>query len=351
MSVTLVSYPSNASRYYAVNNPLLYKFQATGRGGGAYGNFNYLGTFVTQNVAVVFGVYNKRNDVRAGDVIKIQTNVWTIITTVSSVVFNSAGNTEIYLVANVPSTQQSPIITSINDYRVECRVFHGRKEQEQGGSLVMRQVGNVISIPPDSAGVVELYVNTFLKSFVDLSNTINLQKKNTSDDGVWGRFYVQYREKWDNDGKAIEDGWTPSSPGSSVMRWWVSAVKQIKSEGDVSMFPKVTPPDDPSMGKFLTSFEKPEYYVGYPNEISFIWKNEADWKALESKEVKLNQSQEVTATVETDLLTEGYQAVNRLSLTDASTAAFLVVSIETDLAAPEQYVNVGYVQANYFEIQ
>lgn len=354
MSVTLTSYPSASSAYYAVNNPLLYSFVASGRSAGAYNDYSYTGTFVNNNRLVLSGHKTERTDIKKGDVIRIVTPVYDLVLGVLAVNFTvilGQNITEVYLSENVPSPQTSITVTGIKDYRVECRLFHGRKEQNNVGAYIMRQVGNVVAIPPDSDGIVIFDVRPYLKSFVDISNPINIQKKNTIDEGIWGRFYVQYREKWEGDGKGDEDGWTPSTPGSSVMRYWVSGVKQVKSVGDVSMYPYITITDAVTMGEFLTAFNMPEYYIGYPNEISFAWKEEAAYNALTSVERKLTPLRAEISKTETDLLIEGVQGINRLQLIDATGADFLEVSIETDPTAPIQYVNVGYVQAQYFEIQ
>lgn len=351
--ITLQSFPQGdtQSKYFAVNNPILYTFLMSGKGSGAFNVYTYIAA------AVGFGVGEKfmqiandvSNVIRPGDVVLLpQGQIRNII----SVLFTPNANTLIELDESVMFGTDVQV-KSLNNYRAEFRVFHGRKEIDGIGNLVMKQVGVNISGTSDNQGTVKLNVQPYLKIFIELDNYINRSKINTVDRGLWGRFLVQYRERYDGDEKGVEDGWTPSTITLPNMRWYISAVKQIKTFGATSMIPYVR--TGSLVGglvriNFATAFAEPEYYVGYPNEISFIWPEVAGHEFLKLRQQKLTPAKTIAATINTTLLTEGRQEVNRLRLDEYTDPGFVRVSLVEDTEPSEAYVQDGYVLIGYVEL-
>jgi hypothetical protein len=347
--ITLSAYPEQGEnrKYLAINNPLLHKFQADGKGGGAYYSYSYnliaSGTVDGKQVELSG---NRVGTIRPGDVILINN---TTIRNVVSVEYGSGSNKTFVFIDTFIAFSLGGTIKSLNNYRGEFRIFHGKKDINQMGDLINRQVGVNFEITPDSTGLIEFDAQPFLKSFVDFRTLIDIVKKNTVDRGVWGRFYIQYRERWEGDNKSSETGWATTGT-----RWWVSAVRQLRTFSGVSMLPEIN--SDPfatgspePLGQFLTAFAEPEYYVGYPNEISFGWPEYSDFAFLTFKEETLNPSKVVTATVTTEMLNEGRQEINRVKIGNYPDAKYVRLSINTTVDPSESYVEPSYVQELYVE--
>lgn len=351
--ITLLSLPENGDRkkYYAVNNPLVYTFQAGGAGAGAFNTYSFTGRVGIGDGKICVFPISVLNSVRVGDIILIDGRHIRTIAVIRNI---STLHSQFEAVLNIGvPPQMATSIVSINNYRSEFRVFHGRKELS-GGQLLMRQVGVNVEATPDAQGIIKFNVQPYLKPFVSLSGLLTLGKKNTVDRGVWGRFYVQYRERWEGDGKDSESGWIPNPPGHINMRWWVSAVRQLKQASGVSMHPEINSnpyelgiPPWP-LGHFLTSWKRPEYYVGFPNEVSFGWPDLPEFAFLNLREEVLGMSRQVISSRHFTLLTEGRQEINRVRIAAHTVGGFVRISI-SPFAGSEAYVQPGYVLQGYVE--
>ena len=349
--ITLISYPEAGDRhkYYAVNNPIIYTFQMDGHGGGAYNTYS----MVVSGVGFGDGrqcqlLGDHRNIIRVGDTIKINDIHIRTITATGFVV--STGFMFFSINSPVPRTLNATI-TSVSNYRAELRVFHGRKEIDLfSGQLIMQQVGTNIEATPDASGIIQFNVQPYLKPFINFDTLLSPGKKNTVDRGVWGRFYVQARERYQNDGKDDTSGWLPETPTHANMRWWVSGVRQLRQPSGVSMHPEInsSPSIGVPMGKFLTSWKEPEYYIGYPNEIAFGWPDVLGFGFLRLREEKLSPTKQTETVRNFALLNEGRQEINRLRIDDYTASGFIRLSVEP-FSGTESYVQPGYVLQNFVE--
>ncbi|TVR40866.1 MAG: hypothetical protein EA392_02945 [Cryomorphaceae bacterium] len=320
----------------------------TGKGGGAFNTYNLtaatVGSGTGSNVNFING--NVTQIVTVGDIVRVSGVTIANVTFVEFI--QPLNQTRVDVDASLTfGTDES--FQSINNYRAEIRIYHGRKELTTGGALINNQVGVNHEATPDMDGVLGFNVQTYLKPFIDFSKKLGVSSKNTPDEGIWGRFYLQYRERFDGDGKGTETGWV-----TTPNRWYVSAVKQLKSVGAVNMFPFLrnfdpgTIPYIPPI-RFLTSFAEPEYYPGYPNEISFIWPEQSGVLFIQAVEQKLNMQKAVQSSVTTVLSTTGRQEVNRILLAEYTTPGFVTIELEQETDPTEGYVAPNYVQINYFE--
>ena len=348
--ITLKSFPQgdSQSKYYAVNNPIVYTFETTGKGSGAYNVYSYNAENVGSGPAnkLINIATDIRSVVRPGDIILVGLSEMRNVISLSY----SAVQQRTTITVDEPLIFGTNVpVDSVNNYRAEFRIFHGRKEIDGLGNLVMEQVGVNISGTSDSNGIVKLNVQPYLKSFIDLKNFHNQTKINSVDRGLWGRFIVQYREIYDGD---KVPAWTPATITLANMRWYISAVKQIKSIGAVSMFPFVKT-ELFAIGpriEFTSAFSEPEYYVGYPNEVSFIWPEIAGYNFLKLRQQKLDSGKNVTSTTDTVLLTEGRQEVNRLRIGNYTSSGFVRLSLIEDVEPSEAYVQSDYVLIGYVEL-
>ena len=349
--ITLISYPETGDRhkYYAVNNPIIYTFQMDGHGGGAYNTYSIL----TDGVGFGNGKQgqissDRRGVIRVGDIIKIG---GVHIRTVVSVGYVLATDKTFFSINQAVPMQLNVTITSVNNYRAELRVFHGKKDIEPfSGQLIMQQAGTNIEATPDASGIIQFNVQPYLKPFINFDTLLSPGKKNTVDRGVWGRFYVQARERYQNDGKDDTSGWLPETPTHANMRWWVSGVRQLRQPSGVSMHPEINsaPSIGVPMGKFLTSWKEPEYYIGYPNEIAFGWPDVLGFGFLRLREEKLSPTKQTETVRNFALLNEGRQEINRLRIDDYTASGFIRLSVEP-FSGTESYVQPGYVLQNFVE--
>ena len=346
--ITLISYPETGDRhkYYAVNNPIIYTFQMDGHGSGAYNTylFQHVGEWGT--LGRLTG--DRTGTLRVGDIILIG---GITIRTITELWYDSHTNITMFRVKN-PGTlfAHSTTIASVNNYRAELRVFHGKKDIDDEGVLIMQQVGTNIEATPDASGIIQFNVQPYLKAFVDFDSLLTPGKKNTIDRGVWGRFYVQARERYEGDGKDALTGWLPETPTHANMRWWVSGVRQLRQPSGVSMHPDINsmPSLSEPLGQFLTSWAEPEYYTGFPNEIAFGWPDVLPAAFLSLREEKLNAAKQSETVRNFALLTEGRQEVNRLRIDDYATGGFIRLSVVLFSGTPG-YVQPGYVLQDFVE--
>jgi hypothetical protein len=352
--IVLQSYPEvgQKKRYLAINNPLIYKFTTSGKGGGGFFAYEYPALLVGSSGGGQIELSEDRTGtVKPGDVILINN---TSIRNVVNTQYLPISNRTLIFIDQIIAGSAGGVIKSLNNYRGEFRVFHGRKQQTTGGALINAQVGVNFEFTPDINGIINFNVQPFLKSFVDFRTLISTTKKNTADGGVWGRFYIQYRERWDGDGKDNETGWAPDPVVDANFRWWVSAVRQIRTESGVSMFPQINSDpfeifDPEPLGQFLTAFNEPEYYVGYQNEIAFGWPEYGGYNFLTLKEERLNAAKQVQASTLFDMLNEGRQEINRIKIGNYTDTYYVRLSIDPTADPSESYVQANYVQELYVE--
>lgn len=100
-------------------------------------------------------------------------------------------------------------------------------------------------------------------------------------------------------------------------------------------------PDLDPVGKFLTNFEKPSWFIGYPFDLSFIWPETLDTGTLYRRQVSGGLTNQ-------DALTTLPNAINRMQLGQYLNGSTIDVTlrIEND-SANGNLVNPGYVNSGY----
>jgi hypothetical protein len=341
--ISLVSYPSTLSRVYAVHNPLNYTFLSTARGAGAFNVYEFNCGPAASNFFIIKP--NQATLLRVGDVITVNG----IMTNIEKITELNPGASEVIVSPNHNISSSNVVVKSVNNYRAEFRIFHGRKETDSLGNQVMKQVGPTKEATPSATGSIKLNVQPYLKPFIRPDKNLSSTRKNTIDTGLWGRFFVQWRERFDGDDFNTEDNWAPATPTAANMRWYISAVRQYFAES-VSMYPFVrTVGPGVVEGEFLSAFNYPTYIQGVPNEISFMWFNGLNTEFLRVKEQKLNNSKSAfDSPAITPLLTDGREEINRIRLGSYTHDGFITVTVE-ETTGSEGYVQPGYVLEGYFE--
>lgn len=109
--------------------------------------------------------------------------------------------------------------------------------------------------------------------------------------------------------------------------------------------------DDQYKSKFLTAFEMPVKFIGFPFSLSFIYSEQIANHAINRDEVVLD----VNGTQLTEIVTpldpsQGGQVNYLMTSSYQSTAKYADVSLSIGEAIPQAYVDAGYVDPGYTEI-
>jgi hypothetical protein len=205
------------------------------------------------------------------------------------------------------------------------------------------QVG-LATFKPLLNGTLKINVANYLKKLVSFKDSFGYNSMNKRADGQSGVFYVLIREAWDN-----FEGDFPN-PNATNRYLWVNSTKQIKDPFNFNMgefvpflsyFPKVA--------KFMSAFEKPTYFVGYPFSMTFINSEELNTINLVSNESFLNVNGSNINTLSSNLDTSQYASVNRLMLQPdpPNNVAFIDIWLSNNGAAVNNFIDADYVEEDY----
>jgi len=143
---------------------------------------------------------------------------------------------------------------------------------------------------PDSTGLLVNDVSGIIRSIVDTQASANLSSINRANKGISGSFKIGYGATYKTligaDVFDIELPEVPSSPeANDKIYYWASAARQIDGDTSLGMdgigqnLKDYVPKDlVGSEAKFLTMFERPTYFEGFPFSLSFIY--DEDFKGV-----------------------------------------------------------------------
>ncbi len=203
------------------------------------------------------------------------------------------------------------------NYRIEIEVFAG------GVS-----VGAIFSFTPNSSNVTTADISAILKSILyrDWSLPSGV---NESEDSVGStEFYIKYQELYT--GSA-----TSQSSDSSNTKIGVLSALQIGSDADLDLY---VPGD--STKKFLTKFDIPKLWSGYPFTLSFLYSNNLYTSYLVLNE--LNSDGSIILTDEISLDSGEDNALNRIILPEPNDLTKKIeISIAEDIysVAPTSFTD------------
>lgn len=189
-------------------------------------------------------------------------------------------------------------------------------------------------------------ISTILRSYlysaydVDFENGINCK-----DNGNSIKIYIKYQViTSDTEGTIVSD--------ESNYLYVTNTAKQPGDAYGQNMAEYVPyGVDGVIKAKFLSNFDEPVYFPGYPFTISFIYSENIIGHELKLLEERKNINEAFVSDLETDLdITQGH-FINYLKLQDSydSNVKYVDISISTGAAVDELYVYVGYVENGYTE--
>lgn len=197
---------------------------------------------------------------------------------------------------------------------------------------------------PLANGVVQLNVNGFLKTITEFTDIFQYNQINKKIARSGGRFVIQTREVWKN----YEGAFSAFSENNAF--FWVNGAKQIKESFNFNMgvwvpfqnyFPKVA--------NFISAFEKPTYFDGYPFSLTFIYSEKLAGRQIARVEDRFNLNGSVVSNATNNLITDQNSSINRLMIAGGYSSNI----VESDVWLEDVGVGVinifagGYVAPGY----
>lgn len=204
---------------------------------------------------------------------------------------------------------------------------------------------------PDSAGRASVDVSAFLKNIVGYEDKFQYNILNEKDETLGSPYNITYSENWEFYEGAF------SGLSTTLLRFGVNSAKQIQDLYGQNMGVYVpfwinllTPVP---FAKFLSDFESPTYFPGFPFSLSFIYSEYLvgiqTFRHQENFDVNGNS---VAIIAPIKLSNGNAQEVNRLLIDYGfpSIIKFAEVWLETEgVIDCVEYVQPGYVQIGYVE--
>lgn len=214
------------------------------------------------------------------------------------------------------------LIDRITNFKAFVKLYDG----------VTNELIDTVYPKPDSTGLLICDVSGIIRSIVDTQATINQSDINKANKGISGSFKLGYGATYTLLLSGVSYSVTiPEVPGSPTINneiyYWVSASRQITgdiSEGmdGIGQNMKEYVPKDISgnYAKFLTMFETPTYFEGFPFFLSFLYDEDFDGNYLErhQQDLDINGTNVSTETDDNLLISElGY--VNQMKIRTPNT--------------------------------
>jgi len=168
----------------------------------------------------------------------------------------------------------------------------------------------------DLKGQIKVNIYEFVRTLAVYENNFNYIESgiiNKAVEGEGGRYAVRWFEYY--------NGALQQTSNLEQVRYWVNAAKQIGDLYGDNMAEYVPTADatrvDPDRAKFLTVFEKPTRFEGFPFSLSFIYSDNLTNLQITREEDHFDVN-DISVNTESDNLDISYRfAVNRLNVSDA----------------------------------
>lgn len=265
-------------------------------------------------------------EVSSGDVVYLHSLQFPYINgsyTVDTVVF-SGGITFFKTVEPMAGTWSSDaqignyvnFITSRLDHRVNIRVMNASS---------LREIGSADYVGFNS-GLIKLDISEWVKLPLAIEDTFS--GVNSVNDQSTIRFYIEFTERYGAFEDANIDTFTYNAVSGAMQLQAPNAPNLL----DYTAFNADI--EESEKAQFLTEFEQPRHFVGYPAKYGFILETEGTFPAFERIEEKFNQFDNPTGTETDALVDEDYRFMNfgHLSGNYATTDDYIDFYIGSDLA-------------------
>lgn len=177
-------------------------------------------------------------------------------------------------------------------------------------------------------GVVKVNVHEWLQTQAIYQNTFEYNVINKLQIGDGGKFNIVWREIFNGDTTNV----LFSALNANNAFYWTNSSKQIKDVYSSNMADYTPTIDDTrtDKAKFLSVFDKPTYFVGFPFSVSFIYSDNLENKEMSRREVTrdINGVQIASTSDLTNMTERGF--VNRLMLKQSYTSAVKTIDLSLE---------------------
>lgn len=279
--------------------------------------------------------------VQAGDRIYVNSGGYNGIYTVHSV-------TGEYIVLSTPfigngGSGRVNLIERLTNFKAYIRIYDGVT-----GVLI-----DELRPTPDSTGFLMADVSGVIRSRVDTTADPNQVTLNKANKGISGSFKFGYGASWIYTDDVITTPVTLPEVIDKYNYYWLSAAQQI--DGNISagmdglgqnMKDYVPKNLSGSAAKFLTAFERPTYFEGFPFFLSFIYDDDFDGITLERHQQDVNiNGGNVGAETNTTLIVSQKHYVNNMILRAPNAGTKRIKAwLEVGPAETDGYVVSGGIQ-------
>jgi len=209
---------------------------------------------------------------------------------------------------------------------------------------------------PDSTGFLIYDVSGVLRSLLNTQAQANQSLINVENEGISGSFKIGYGATWKFVSPSLTIDVDSGETIDPIVYYWLSGAKQIDGDTSLGMggigqnFKDYVPKNlNGSEAKFLTMFETPTYFEGFPFTLSFIYDDDFEDVYLERHQQDLDvNGVNVGAETDTNLNVTGMGYVNQMKIRTPNTGAdSFDVWLETGDVIEDGYVDGGYVSQGY----
>lgn len=232
------------------------------------------------------------------------------------------------------------LVGSRENYYLEIRI------KDDNGALLGYRIER-----PSPEGMITADLRTSARSILSPQNDHPYSNINWPDLKISTRFYIETRERW--------QGLDPSdpylvdqiSPGNERTYFCLLSGAQIQERGGGNLI-NYTPVlvDSSDRALFLSDFEEPTYFPGYPFDLSFIWDPGINVEVDRRQDDET--SPEYPVGTFTDRLLNYPGRVNRMLIKedyDPGVTSTQICLIATTESITNCYVEGGYVAPLYVE--
>jgi hypothetical protein len=346
MSVTITTFPrktvgSNTSKWVAAHNPIIYQMARR--------------DFTVNNVQINTAYNATKPAVSVSATTALQQSVFAAIAAGDRVYLSAAPYVGLYEVVSTHvagSNYHIVIDTSyvgvawsgylnaldtLSNYWLETQVV-------KWNGIAWENVGAPLRNYPNTSGVFKLDVQAVIQNLPAFWDSFDYATLNVKDTNQSGFFNIKWRENWDGSTNAF------TNVLANNRHFFVNAARQIGAQYGQNMFEHV--PFEPSNAKFLSGFERPVFFPGYPFDLAFIYSDAISGHPVHRME-RLRGVDGVTSAPSSTLLDASQSVyVNRMLTSESfGNAASVDVWLESDPSGPPTggmpYVVIGYVLPTY----
>jgi hypothetical protein len=188
------------------------------------------------------------------------------------------------------------------------------------------ELAGVVKSKTDLFGVSKVNIHKVISSNLSNENKNTYTKINEAQANQGAFYNVKIREVYDG-----YIGEFTKLLGSDNL-FYVNGSKQLQDENNFNFGEFVPTLNDSRVNKakFLSVFNRPTYFNGYPFDLSFIYSDNLENKQIQRSETNIDVNGVNGTPTLTNLLTNGRGYVNRLQLTGSYSSSVKVVSVHLE---------------------